>query len=54
MKLYAEYINNFDSASQRLKALLATPEGFAFFEACKSKSRSLLDMYVNRQTIVLL
>lgn len=35
MKLYAEYINNFDSASQRLKTLLATPEGFHFFEVLK-------------------
>jgi len=44
MKLYAEYVNNFDSAVNRVKAIMATPEGLAFFETCKAKSRSSLDM----------
>jgi len=44
MKLYAEYINNFDNANARLKAILSTPEGLAFFESCRQKSRSNLDI----------
>ena len=36
MKLYAEYINNFDAASQRLKVLLAQPDSFQFFQVSES------------------
>lgn len=32
MKLYAEYINNFEAANARLKQILSAPEGLAFFE----------------------
>jgi len=44
MKLYAEYVNNFDAATNRLKELLATPFGSSFFNFCKQKSGSMLDV----------
>jgi len=44
LKLYVEYINNYDQAQAQLKLLMETPEGEGFFTDCKQKSGSPLDI----------
>ena len=41
MKLYVEYVNNFDNATARLKDMLANPAVPAFFNVSIKKQREL-------------
>jgi len=44
LKLYAEYVNNFDHAMQRLQELMKNPQFMNLLSACKQRSRSNLDL----------
>jgi RhoGEF domain/SOS1/NGEF-like PH domain len=44
LKLYAEYVNNFDHAMERLQELMKNPQFVNLLSTCKQRSRSSLDL----------